>query len=1007
MQPTSGDALAPHGNLISIIPLHTVVAGRARLWVGGLKGSPVIKDLLERGAAASKEIVELKASSLTGNVVVVYQEAALLDSIVEHLSGILRGDIVPPEDNTAAATSHRVQAEELASRMGTSLQKGLSSEEARERLARFGPNRIGELKRRSDREILSGQFKSLPVALLLGAAAFSVLTGGILEALAIMAVVGLNGAIGYTTESQAERRIAGLQADGAATARVVRGGTSQNIALEDVVPGEMLAVQRGDVVAADARLVDSSALTISEALLTGEALPVAKSSETLGSSAPLAERSNMIYRGTIVTGGRGHAIVVATGAHTQEGRIQQLVGTTAVPETVLQAELRRLGGQLVWLTLAASTTIGVIGILRGIGLVQMIKSALSVAVAAVPEGLPMVATTSLAMGVEGLRRKRVYARTLPAVETLAAVQTVCFDKTGTLTLGQISVDTIAAGGAVYKEDREKGLLDPEGRPADLEHRPCLRRLFEVSCLCSDAEIAEGEKGGSLSGSHTEAALVQTALDYGIDVKALRQRLPRSGVQQRTEVYSFMATAHAEDDGTLVAVKGSPDEVLARCTYEMHADGSQHPLTEERRAAIRKDNLAMASRSLRVLGMAQRRTNGIMSRSDSLDVTQLTWIGLVGMSDPIRPGIPELLSRLHAAGIQTIMLTGDQERTANAVAGKVGLNGGGDINVVDAADFEDMSPQDLANTIRRVHAFSRVSPAQKLEIVRALQRSGLIVAMVGDGVNDGPALRAANVGIAVGEDSAAALKIADIFIGGEELPALLEAIETSRVTHGNITKSIRYLASTNLSEVLLVLVGTGAGMTAPLSPMQLLWINLVTDVLPGIGLAMERAEPGILEKGPAKSQNGIFGRRELAVLARDGLILTAGGLMAALWGSRFFGRNAPQVRTMTFGSLVLAQLLHSLSSRSSEQSSFRSNHPRENPTLFLILAGSLLVQGLAFALPPVRSLLGLVPLGPRDRLVTLICGVLPFLLIEALKGLPEKLQNKLVWERPDSQTRHAD
>lgn len=1005
MQFTAG---TPAGvNPVSITPLHTAVAGRARLCVRGLKGSLLIKDLLERGGKVSKEIREIKASPVTGNVVVVYQETARLDGIVEHLCGVLRGDIVPPEDEPASTVSHRVEAEELAARMGTSVQYGLTNEEARERLARFGPNRIGEVRRRSDREILLVQFKSLPVALLLGAAAFSVLTSGILEALAIIAVVGLNGAIGYTTESQAERRIAGLQTAAPATARVIRGGESRTVSLDDVVPGELLTVQRGDIVAADARLIDSSALTISEAMLTGEALPVAKSAETLGSPAPLAARFNMIYRGTIVTGGKGEAIVVATGIHTQEGRIQQLVGTTAVPETVLQGELRRLGGQLVWLTLAASAAIAVIGLLRGSGIAQMVKSALSVAVAAVPEGLPMVATTSLAMGVERLRRKGVFARTLPAVETLAAVKTICFDKTGTLTLGQISVDTIAAGGVIYRNDADKKILaGPDGRPADLEHQANLRRLFEVCCLCSDAEIVDGEKGTSLSGSHTESALVQAALDYGLDVKALRRSFPRSGVQQRTEVYSFMATAHAENDRTVIAVKGSPDEVLGRCTFEMRADGSRHPLSEERRAAIRQDNLALAARSLRVLGMAQRRINAVANSPGSLDVTQLTWIGLVGMADPVRPGIADLLSRLHSAGIQTIMLTGDQERTASAVGSQVGLNGGGTINVVDAADFEDMSPETLAHAISRIHAFSRVSPAQKLEIVRALQRSGLIVAMVGDGVNDGPALRAANVGIAVGEDSAAALQIADIFIGGEELPALLDAVETSRVTHSNIAKSIRYLSSTNLSEVLLVLVGTGAGMTAPLSPMQLLWINLVTDVLPGIGLAMERPEPGILEKGPAKSRNGIMGRREMARAGREGMILTAGGLMAALWGSRSLGRNAPQVRTMTFGSLVLAQLLHSLSSRSSERSVFRSNHLRANPTLFLILAGSLILQASAFAMPPVRALLGLVPLRPRERLVTLICGVLPFLLIEALKGLPEGRPEKLVWERQDSRARDA-
>jgi len=400
-----------------------------------------------------------------------------------------------------------------------------------------------------------------------------------------------------------------------------------------------------------------------------------------GMKVPLGARSNMIYRGTIVTGGGGRAIVVATGSLTQAGRIQRLVGATLTPETPLQRELKKLGQRLGWLTLGACACLFSLGWLRGIGLLQMARSAMSVAVAAVPEGLPMVATTTFALGIEKLRREGVLIRKLDAVETLAAARVVCFDKTGTLTLGRIDVDTIRIGDNAYSINRERGAQN------------ALRNLLEVCCLCNDAEIDQTDEGLRLNGSPTDSCLVQAALDGGVDVASLRKRFARISVQRRTETYRFMVTQHATEDGTLTAMKGSPHEVLAHCRTEILPHGAERELTPERRAAIRKVNLEMASQALRVLGVARGKTTG--TKPNGHDARDLAWLGLVGMADQVRPGTSELMTQLHEAGIQTIMLTGDQKATAAAVGELIGLNGRGKVEMFDGADLGRACPDRTA------------------------------------------------------------------------------------------------------------------------------------------------------------------------------------------------------------------------------------------------------------------------------------------------------------------------
>ncbi|ACL60560.1 cation-translocating P-type ATPase [Methylobacterium nodulans] len=964
----------------TVVPLHLSRSGRSRLRVDGLTGTPDLAERLERGLSALPEIRSASASTLTGNVVVHHDPALAVHALIARIQALVRGEPLSPPD-AAQDAWHRTAPEQIAAELRTDLRSGLTSAEAQARLA-AGANTLPPLQQRSALGILAEQFASLPVLLLAGAAAISLATGALLEAGAIAAVVVLNAGIGYTTESRTERTIQSLGLPGPMTTPVVRDGSAVDLPAEALVPGDLITLQRGMVVPADARLLAVQSLSVSEAALTGESLPVAKAADTLGTVIlPLAERTNMVYRGTIVTGGSGTAVVVATGAHTEVGRIQRLVADIRDPATPIQRQLDELGRQLVWVTLLASAAIFGVGLLRGLAALLVLRSALSVAVAAVPEGLPMVATSTLALGVEAMRRRAVLVRRLEAIETLAAADVICFDKTGTLTFGTMSVAALAIGERLYRAGA-KGLVDQAGAapdPAD----PRLIQLLRIGSLCSEAGIEHPHGQPVLTGSATENALIQAALDAGIDVLGLRQDWAVRSVQHRTEAYRFMATVHAAGPRRFTAVKGSPDEVLARCRWDAMPEGGSRELTADRRAIIRASNDRLARDALRVLGFAYRE-----SRDDAVGaerIEDLIWVGLVGLSDPVRPGLDALMQQLHRAGLQTIMLTGDQSATARAVGEHIGLNGhdSTSLQVLDSVDLDRLAEAERGPALRRTHAFARISPAQKLAVVRDLQRSGATVVMVGDGVNDSPALRAADVGIALGRDGpAAAREVADIFLESDDPRALLLALERGRATATNIRKAIHYLLSTNASEILLMLMTTAAGFGQALSPIQLLWINLISDVLPGIGLALEPPEPGILDSKPMPTGTALVDPAETGQLAKEAALLTSGALAAALFGAARYGRDAAQTRTMTFGSLTCAQLLHALTCRSG--AGHRTPLSR-NPVLGRILAGSFLAQGAALLVPGLRGLLGVGPIGALDGLVMLAGGVGPFLAAKALSS----------------------
>jgi len=883
----------------------------------------------------------------------------------------------PLAASRCASIWHQRTAREALEDFNVDFSRGLPAETAAERLARYGPNALPEAEKRSALAIFMGQFNSLPVILLGASALLSAATGGLADAAVILGVVMINASIGYVTEAQAERMISSLTAVPRPPVPVLRDGRVLQVATREVVPGDMLLLTPGCLVPADARLVHAKALTVDESALTGESLPVLKAVEPLaGEEVPLAERRNMVYMGTAVTGGSALAVVVATGRTTELGLIQALVGETRPPETPMQRQLDRLGNQLVWISLAICGGVFAVGLLRGYGFLPMLRAAVSLAVAAVPEGLPTVATTTLALGIRDMRRKHVLIRHLAAVETLGSVQVICLDKTGTLTMNRMAVLAVLAGTQRMKV-RDGRFYAPEGL-VDPYASEVLLRLLHVATLCNESRVNGGAMAASLEGSATENALLAMSLGAGVDVAALRARHPVIKTEYRSEGRAWMATWHDAGEGRrLVAVKGSPDQVLELCRW-YEEDGQRRGMTAEFRDAVRMANERMAGEALRVLAFAYSQENA------EGDGDGLVWLGLTGMADPIRTGTRELIGLFHDAGIKTVMITGDQSATAYAIGRELNLSGDNELEILDSTQIERIEPELLAALAERVEIFSRVSPANKLQIVQGLQRAGRVVAMTGDGINDGPALKAADIGVAMGGGGTeVARSVADVVLEDDELQTMILAVAQGRTIYANIRKSIHYLVSSNMSEIGVTFIAVAGGLGQPLNTMQLLWINLMTDVFPALALALEPPEPDVLRQQPRDPQEPIIRTQDFKRYGLEAAALTAGSLGAYGYGLLRYGPG-PQAGTLAFMTLTLGQLLHAISCRSETHGLFSAERLPENRWLTGALAASAVVQVSTVLLPPLRGLLGTSLIMPADALVVGATAGLPYLAIEALK-----------------------
>jgi Ca2+-transporting ATPase len=963
--------------------VHCAVAGRVRFRHPRLVARGDLAGAITAALAKCAGVTAVEVNCLTGSVLVYFTapakpsglayaiDAAVAELALANMPGrhdaarVPRKDPPRPVVDTVLATPqagpawHETPADAVATALGTCLDKGLGAEEAARRLTVHGPNALAKVQPRSAIALFAEQVTSLPIALLGVSAVLSLATGGMADAAVIAAVVLLNACIGTVTEHQAERAILGLSNNVLRPVPTVRDGRRMLVSPDDLVPGDLVLLERGTEVPADARLVRTEDFTIDESALTGEALPVAKNANALLlPDSILSDRCNMAFRGTAVTGGSASCVVTATGPATEIGRLQTLLGTMRPPETPIQRQLGDVERDLVVINGLICATVFGIGMLRGHGLVPMLRSAISLAVAAIPESLPAVATTTLALGIQDMRRRNVLVRKLEAVETLGAVEVVGLDKTGTLTENRMAVAAIHADAAMLTLETARLTID--GQDAPVTTGDVVRRLLESTALCSEALVRVTPNGRAIEGTPTESALVEAAFALRIDVVSLRRSAPVLETAARGDGRKRMSTLHeVEGGGRLICVKGDPVEVLARCTSRRSSSGVV-PIDAAARSAILEANESMAARALRVLGVAMAEHD-----LDLRDEQGLVWLGLAGLANPIRPSVRPALRQLHSASVRTVMITGDQSTTAFAIARSLDLGNGGDLTVLEAGKISGVPEDALAALVDKAQVFARVSPVDKLDIVKALQRKGHIVAMTGDGINDGPALRAADIGIAMGgEGTDVAREVADIVLAGDDLEGIVEAVRLGRATYANIRKVLRYLVSTNAAETFTMLGGSLVGSGEALTPMQLLWLNLVSDALPAIALGIEPPEAHVLDQPPHDAHQPILTPEDFRALLREGAIMGAATL-AGYFATGGRAANHARASTVVYHGLVAAQFLHAISCRSQTDGFSREFTRPPSPRLYGALALSGMLQVATQAFPATRRLFGLTPIGPVE------------------------------------------
>jgi Ca2+-transporting ATPase len=953
MSPLSVALSAP---LDSVSILHTAVPGRARFAARGLRHMPALATRLARELRQIDGVQTASVSHLTGTILMEYAETLQVERLRDSIAAIIRGKTPQLPLRPAEKPWHALATDAVLRQLGSSLERGLTDAEAAERRALHGGNERKAQSGQSTLTTLLRQFASLPVGLLAGSAAVSLLTGGVADAILIAGVLAANGLVGFATERHAERTIHALGETTIEPVNVLRGGKRHLIPADQLVDGDVIQVGPGPV-PADIRLLRAEHLTVDESALTGESAPVEKTASALrGGEVALAERRNLLHAGTVVTGGSGVGIVVATGMRTELGRVQTLVTSVETPETSLQRDLRALGERAVKISLWSCGLVAGTCLLRGLGLASALRTAVSLGIAAIPEGLPAVGTTGLAFGVARMRRSGVVVRRLAAVEGLGSVDALCFDKTGTITENRMTAYAVTAGSRELRVRDGRLLL--EGTEVSASALPELTRLLEVATLCNEAQMLDD---GAVRGSPTECALMRLAADAGVEPLALAGRYPRKALRARSEGAPIMMTVHErEGGGRLVAVKGNPSAVLRRCNRFMQ-DGEVYPLDGEGIRLADAHNDHLAAQALRVLALAYREL-GPSGGEGGDEPEDLIFLGFIGLKDPPRQGLRQVVEAFHRAGIATIMMTGDQEQTAHAIGRELGFNGDGHLRTLDAGAL--VSRPDWAKAVDGAHVFARVSPTDKLRIVDALRAGGRVVAMIGDGVNDSPALKAADIGIAIGAGSRAARDAADIVLDGDRLEALLDAVGQGRALRANLGKSVRYLLATNTSEILLTLGGILLAGNSPLGAKQLLWINLLTDVFPALALTLDPPEGDLMAAPPSAPGVPLLDDAAMRRLVRDG----AGMAAAALAIFMFYARRGELARgrAIAFTGLTLTQLLH-----------VRAPH---NPWVGASLAAGLVAQGAALLVPGLRRVLGTnVAFGVDGLVGVALTAAAPFLL----------------------------
>lgn len=894
---------------------------------------------------------------------------------------------------------HSLSVDAVLQQLSSDIESGLADEEATLRQAKHGPNELAETAPLPAWKKLLAQFRSLVIGILIAAAVIAGLLGEWIDTAAILAIVLLNGVIGFLQEERAGRALAALRSLSSPTAKVIRGGLLRSVPARELVPGDRIELEAGDHVPSDARLTAAFGLRASEAALTGESVPAGKDPDAvLDESVALGDRGNMVHMGSMIAAGKASAVVVATGMQTELGRIAGLLAAATQEPTPLQRRLAELGRVLVGLCLVIVAVIFALQLARGGRLLEVLLVAVSLAVAAVPEGLPAVVTLALAIGLRRMATRNALIRKLPSVETLGSVTVICSDKTGTLTRNEMTVREIEAGGRLYQvtgagyvpEGRflKAGPAGEPGVPIAPAAEPDLMLLLTAAVRCSHATVSPSGEGRTwqVVGDPTEGALIVAALKAGLEADSKQHRvlheIPFDSGRKA------MSVVVANDDGVPVTyTKGAPEVVLAKCVAERR-DGSIVPLTDGGRSRIMASNSEMAGRALRVLALAYREIaeppESRRAESDYARIEEdLVFAGLVGMIDPPRDEAKEAVLRCRAAGITPVMITGDHPATALAIARELGIAPDGDRAVTGAA-LDRLSDEELAAQVDRIPVYARVSADHKLRAVRAWKRRGQVVAMTGDGVNDAPAIKEADIGIAMGVTGTDVTKEAsDMVLTDDNFASIINAVEEGRGIFDNVQKVVQYLLACNLGEVLLMFFSAAAGWPIPLTAVQILWINLVTDGLPALALATEPPERDIMDRPPRPPREPVITR------ARGMLILLYGSLIAGAATASFWlvyrgqEANLADARTAAFCVTAFSQLFFAVGCRS-RRYTMPELGPFTNRSLFAAIALSGLLQIAAVSLPPSQQVFDVTSHPGRTWLLIVPLALAPVTVIEVTK-----------------------
>jgi Ca2+-transporting ATPase len=864
--------------------------------------------------------------------------------------------------------------EQVADALEVSLQEGLTEKEAARRLAEDGPNELAQQKGRTLFQKFIDQFKNFLVLVLAAAAIISGVVGmrtgeGLADTFIILGIVILNAVLGVIQESKAEASLEALKQMAAPNAKVIREGRMDVVPARTLVAGDLVVLETGDFVPADLRLIEAANLKIQEAALTGESVPVEKHIAALDDEeTPLGDRVNMAFSGSLVTYGRGRGIVTHTGMRTQMGRIAEMLKDAQDQDTPMKKRMESLGKTLGLAALIICAVIFGAGVWYGKEIITMFMTSVSLAVAAIPEGLPAVVTVVMAIGVTRLAKRNAIIRKLPAVETLGSATVICSDKTGTLTLNQMTVTRYYYDDAFY-EAKEIGADLPEP----------LERLMTVSMLCNDARVHTENGERKMVGDPTETALVAAGLDLGLSKEELEQGYPRVAEVPFDSDRKLMSTIHEHGNRWILCTKGAVDELLTRCDRIL-TDGAVRPLTDGDRERILDANFRMAADALRVLGGAYRELGVLPGGVDDSIENGLIFAGMLGMIDPPRPEAREAVRLCRQAGIKPVMITGDHKITAVAIAKSLGiLEEEGE--AVTGAELSQMDDETLRQRVRDIAVYARVSPEHKVRIVRAWQSHGQIVAMTGDGVNDAPALKQADIGAAMGKvGTDVAKEAADMVLADDNFATIVAAVREGRIIFANILKSIQFLLSCNVGEILLLFVATMVNWEEPLLPIHILWVNLVTDSLPALALGVDPAEAGIMDRRPRDPKRGIFDRGMLARILYQGIMVGGLALIAFVIGE---GWSLAVGRTMSFAVLALSQLVHVFNVRSNTRSVFSYGF-LSNPQLAGAVLLSAVLQILVICIPALSGVFRVVQLTGVQWLWVALLSVAPLVIVELVK-----------------------